>query len=89
MNQPLYSECTGEIIEPPQPALEPTHSEWMALWFWAGLIGALLLVEIIATKTGRRTPSQVLKKHTGKILKFVGLVGFAVLGWHLFFGGPL
>ncbi len=81
----------GECVQQPDPAPPdpPRHSETLAFTFWLALIIGLMLVEIIANRSGRRTPSQVLKRHTGKILKWIGVAGFILLGVHLFFGGPL
>jgi len=84
--QPPYSECTGEIVDPPPDP--PARSETVAIGFWLALIIGLMIVEIVANTHGKRTPSQFLKRHTGKILKLIGVVGFFALGWHLFYGGP-
>lgn len=82
MNQP----CS--VVQPPPPEPLPSR-DIPAMWFWLALLVAVAIFELWAYKSNHSTLSQLLKGRTGRVLKWIGLAGFALLGFHLFFGGPL
>ena len=80
--------CPFAEVTPPPVAANPDSP---ALWFWAFLATAVIEFEIWALGTHHSTLSQALKHlMTGKgWLSWLGAALFALLGIHLFFGGPL
>jgi hypothetical protein len=82
-------DCLGEPILEIAPA-PPAHPGAPAAWFLLGFLIALVAFELWALHTGHNTVSQllqhVLKGH--KWLQWVAVVGWAVVGWHLFKGFP-
>lgn len=68
---------------PPSPGVP-------AFWFLVGLVVALAIFELWALHTGHNTVSHMLqralKAHVW--LRWVAALGWAVIGWHLFWGFP-
>lgn len=81
---------TACLQEPDPPKEEPEHPNAWAIAFYLALFIGLIVVEYkTRPSTGRRSPSRFMKKYTGRVLKLIGWIGFIVLGYHIFYGGPL
>lgn len=84
---------TCSVVEPDPPPTPPEVSDpgRPADWMLAGLLLALVVFEVWALWRHKNTISQRLQ-HLSKARRWlrwvVGVVGFAVLSWHLFWGFP-
>jgi len=87
MTQPPCAEAVVEPDPPPLPAHELTAATLMIVLLFV----AVAIYEIFAVTTKRRTISQriqqLLRGHRG--WQWLAFAGFALLGVHLIFGGPL
>jgi threonine/homoserine/homoserine lactone efflux protein len=72
----------------PDDLVPPDISAPAAQWMWIGIIVAVVVFEIVMLHTGQPTLSQFVQ-HKPRWFRVLSVVGLAVLGWHLLFGGPL
>jgi len=87
MRQPPCAEAVQEPDPPPLQARELTAATLMIVLLFV----AVAIYEIFAVKTKRRTISQRIQQMMRGHLawQILAFLGFAALGWHLIFGGPL
>ena len=73
-------------LEAPEPL--PSR-ELPAIWMWIGLLVAVLIFDVWALKTKRRTLSQLVQRLSRRRwFRAFGLVVLGLFGWHIFWGFP-